>query len=183
MRRNTFLSVSAAFALMLLLTDTTVAEPDSQAEADGKAEASEMSDEDFAKSQIGKTYSGGLDIEGWNGLGGGLVSPPIYVHQFGREDGAVLILTSKETAPAAKGSAASFEVRDALLVDNARKGYDVSTNCMKGDDYTLRFLAEVSGKESSEWWTNVRKAWEIELETGKISTTKARSVKCTNPNW
>ena len=54
---------------------------------------------------------------------------------------------------------------------------------MKGEDYTLRFLGEASGKDSAEWWTNLRKAWEINIETGEISSVKARGVKCTNPDW
>jgi hypothetical protein len=41
----------------------------------------ESADVSFAKSYVGKTYDDELDIEGWIDLGGGLVSPPIYVRQ------------------------------------------------------------------------------------------------------
>lgn len=183
MRIKSFVWVPAALTMMLLLAGTAIAEPEPQAAPQASGEDAAMSDEDFAKSQIGKTYTGSLTIEGWNGLSGGLVSPPIYVHQFGSDDRAALVVTAKEIAPAAKGAAARFEVTDVLLVDKTRKGYGISTTCMKGDDYTLRFVAEVSGKEASEMWTNVRNAWEIDLETGKIAPTKTRGVKCTNPNW
>ena len=54
----------------------------------------------FAKSFIGKTYDDELQIEGWEDAGGGLVSPPIYVHEYQREDGTLLVLTSKETTTA-----------------------------------------------------------------------------------
>lgn len=176
------LCLTLAFPTMPLLGNTAVAEPAPQAGQDPVGDGAPMSDADFAQSQIGKSYTGSLNLDDWDGLGGGLVSPPIYVHQFER-GAAMLILTAMERAPAAKGAAARFEVTDALLIDKTRKGYTVSTTCMKGDDYTLRFLAEVSGKDASEMWTNVRKAWEIDLETGKIAPTKTRGVKCTNPNW
>jgi hypothetical protein len=153
-----------------------------QAEENGE-EAAPMSDEDFAKSLVGKTYSGSFDLDGWTNLGGGLVLPPFYVQHYNREDGTILVLTAKETEAAGRGSSADFEVTDALTTSKPRKGYTFSTACMKGEDYTLRFLGEASGKDSAEWWTNLRKAWEINIETGEISSVKARGVKCTNPDW
>ncbi len=153
-----------------------------QAEENGE-EAAPMSDEDFAKSLVGKTYSGSFALDGWINLGGGLVLPPFYVQHYNREDGTILVLTAKETEAAGRGSSADFEVTDALTTSKPRKGYTFSTACMKGEDYTLRFLGEASGKDSAEWWTNLRKAWEINIETGEISSVKARGVKCTNPDW
>ncbi|MEM8643636.1 MAG: hypothetical protein AAGF09_01945 [Pseudomonadota bacterium] len=183
----------AAFALVLMVSGSPRAEAEepaaeeptaeSQAETEDGEGAEPMSDEDFAKSLIGKTYSGSFDIDGWTSLGGGLVLPPIYVEQYTREDGTVLVLTANETAAAGRGSGASFQVADALITSKPRKGYTFSTACMKGEDYTLRFMGEASGKDSAGWWTNLRKAWEINVETGKISSIKARGVKCTNPDW
>ena len=186
---------AVALALILLVGGSARAETEApaeeaaaaEAEAENGAEAAPedapMSDEDFAKSLIGKIYSGGFDLDGWTSLGGGLVLPPIYVQQYDRDDGTVLVLTAKETDAAGRGSGAQFEVTDALVTGKPRKGYTFSTSCMKGEDYTLRFMAEASGKDAAEWWTNLNKAWEIDVETGKISSIKARGVKCTNPNW
>ena len=47
--------------------------------------AEENADATFAKSFIGKTYEDEFDIDGWTDLGGGLVAPPIYVHEYQRE--------------------------------------------------------------------------------------------------
>ena len=54
---------------------------------------------------------------------------------------------------------------------------------MQGKDETLRFIGEAKGPESKEWWTEVRRAWEIALDTGKISSTKTKGVRCTNVSW
>jgi hypothetical protein len=145
--------------------------------AEPKAPEEEFTDEDFAKSFLGKPYEGDLEIEGWRDFGGGLVLPPIYVHQYKREDGTSLVLTSKETAPS------SYTVTDALIVSKPWKGYAISIACTQGDDFTLRFIGDARGPESREWWTEVRRAWEIELETGKITKTSTKGVRCTNPSW
>ena len=192
MNRKPIWSLTAACLFALLSTGVARAEGEATAETEPKAgaeaetsaesgaEPAPVSDEDFAKSLIGKTYSGSFDLDGWTNIGGGLVLPPIYVRHYARDDGAVLVLAAKD---ASAGGGSGFEVTDALITGKPRKGYTFSTSCMKGDDYTLRFMGETSGRDASEWWTNMNKAWQIEIETGKISSVKARGVKCTNPNW
>jgi len=34
---------------------------------------------------------------------------------------------------------------------------------MQGNDFTLRFVGEARGPEDKEWWSEVRRAWEIEV--------------------
>lgn len=190
MTRKPIWSLTAACLIVLLTAGSThaqtAAEPAPEAEAasesetatESEAEAAPLSDEDFAKSLISQTYSGSFDLDGWTNLGGGLVLPPFYVHHYARDDGIVLVVTAKEDDAGGR-----FEVADALITGKPRKGFTFSTSCMKGDDYTLRFMGETSGKDAAEWWTNLNKAWEIDVETGKISSVNARGVKCTNPNW
>lgn len=144
----------------------------------------ESADVTFAKSFVGKTYEDELDIEGWTDLGGGLVFPPIYVHQYEREeDGTHLVLTSREAVQAVGGGPSSFVVADALVVPKSQKDLVFSIACVQGDDETLRFMAEVKGNEEKEWWTDVRRAWEISLETGQIASVKPKGVRCTNPDF
>lgn len=144
----------------------------------------ELADVSFAKSFLGKTYEDDLDIEGWNDLGGGLVSPPIYVRHYQREeDGTNLVLTSREVAKATDNAPASFVVADALIVPKPPKDQEFSLACVQGEDETLRFLGQAKGSEDKEWWTDVRRAWEISLETGQIASIKAKGVRCTNPGW
>src|SRR5262245_59046029 len=146
----------------LLLPPAALAEPK-------QPTGEESADVSFAKSFLGKTYDDELDIEGWIDLGGGLVTPPIYVRHYQREtDGANLVLTSREVAKASAGAPASYVVADALFVLPPQKNAVFSIACvMTGDDATMKFLGEAKGSEDKEWWTDVRRAWEISLETGQ----------------
>jgi hypothetical protein len=137
----------------------------------------------FAKSFVGKTYDDELDIDGWEDLGGGLVSPPIYVHEYQREDGTILVLTSRETVPQKGDTPGSYEVLDALIVPKPQSDVTFSIACVQGDDQTLNFLGETKGADEKEWWTDVRRAWEISLETGTITSIKPKGIKCTNPSF
>jgi hypothetical protein len=144
----------------------------------------ESVDEIFAKSFLGKSYDDELEVEGWLDLGGGLVAPPIYVHQYQREeDGTYLVLTSREVAKAAADVPASFVVTDALVVPAPQKEAAFSIACVQGEDATLKFMGEAKGNEAKEWWSDVRHAWEISLETGEIVSIPPKGVRCTNPNW
>jgi len=148
-----------------------------------KEESAAEIDEKFAESFLGKTYQGDLEVTGWDDMGGGLVLPPIYVRQYQREDGTFLVLTSRETAPATSTNPASYIVADALIVPPPKAGVDFTIACVQGEDETLRFMGEASGKEDKEWWTDVKHAWEISIETGEITEAKTRGVRCTNISW
>jgi hypothetical protein len=166
------------FAVLALAPGLASAEPKQPSEE-------ESADASFAKSYVGKTYDDELDIEGWIDLGGGLVSPPIYVRQYQREeDGANLVLTSREVAKASADAPASYVVSDALFVPPPQKDVVFSISCvMGGDDATLKFMGEAKGSEDKEWWSDVRRAWEISLETGQIGSVKPKGIRCTNPGW
>lgn len=164
-------------AALLLAPQLALAEPKEPTEE-------ESADVTFAKSFLGKTYDDELDIEGWINLGGGLVSPPIYVHQYQREeDGTYLVLTSREVAKATADVPASLVVTDALVVPKPQKEAAFSIACVQGEDATLKFMGEAKGKDDKEWWSDVRRAWEISLETGQIASISPRGIRCTNPNW
>ena len=143
----------------------------------------ENADADFAKSFVGKSYTGDLEVEDWLDYGGGLVSPPIWIRQYQRGDGTNLILTSRETAPDTRTSPATYEVTDAIIVPPPRKGLELVISCTQGDDPTLRFMGEAKGPDDQEWWGDVRRAWEISLETGAITPTAPKGIKCNNPGW
>ena len=167
----------SVLAALLLMPLPALAEPEEPAE-EGLADA------DFAKSFLGKTYDHELEVEGWADLGSGLVSPPIYIHQYQREeDGTYLVLTSREVAKAGAGTPASYVVTDALIVPKPKKDAAFSIACVQGEDATLKFIGEAKGKEDKEWWSDVRRAWEISLETGQIASVSTKGVRCTNPNW
>jgi hypothetical protein len=163
-------------AAAFLLPGLALAEPKAPSEE-------ESADASFARSFVGKAYDDELEVEGWIDLGGGLVSPPIYVRQYQREeDGTYLVLTSREVAKASANVPASYVVADALIV-KPQKDVEVSIACVQGDDGILKFVGVAKGSENKEWWTDVRHAWEISLETGEISSVKAKGIRCTNPGW
>jgi hypothetical protein len=173
--RTLFYSILAG----LLLTPPPAFAESKQPAADEKA-----ADALFAQSFVGRTYDDELDIDGWTDLGGGLVAPPIYVHEYEREqDGTFLVLTSMETAKESGDKPASYEVTDALIVSKVQKDAALSVSCVQGDDETLNFIAEAKGKDDKEWWSDVRRAWEISLETGKIASISPKGIRCNNPGW
>ncbi len=163
--------------------EETQPETDQPKEEPAKEESSAETDAQFAESFVGKNYQGGLEIDGWADLGGGLVLPPIYVYQYQRDDGTFLVLTSRELTPATRDSPAAYVVADALIVPKPKEGVEFTITCVQGEDETLRFMGEASGKEDKEWWTDVRRAWEISIETGEIAEAKTRGVRCTNISW
>lgn len=168
-------SLPAVCLATMLMASAANAEPEAPAEPAPPEE--KMTDANFANSFLGKPYQGNLGVEGWTGLGGGLVSPPIYVHHYQREDGTFLVLTSKQTG---KGA---YVVTDALIVPKPKKGYRFTISCTQDKDHTLRFMGEASGRDAKEWWSNLRHAWEISLETGEITKVKNKGIKCANPAW
>ncbi len=167
-------------AVFLLTPLPALAEPEEPEEPAGEG----LADADFAKSFLGKAYDHELEVGGWADLGGGLVFPPIYIQQYRREeDGTYLVLTSREVVAAEADTPASFVVTDALIVPQPKKDAAFSIACVQGEDETLKFLGEAKGKEDDEWWSDVRRAWEISLETGKIASVPTKGVRCTNPDW
>ena len=143
----------------------------------------ESADLTFAKSFLGKAYDDELAVEGWDEIDGGLVAPPIYVHRYQREDGTYLVLTSRELTKATETVPASFVVADALIVPKPQKDVEFSIACVLGKDETLNFMGEAKGSEEKEWWTDVRRAWQISLETGMIESVKPKGIRCTNASW
>jgi hypothetical protein len=170
------LAASGLAAGLGLIAGPTLAEPKAPTEE-------QTADASFAKSFLGKTFEEGLDVEGWQDFGGGLVAPPIYVHLYRREDGTYLVLTSREVSPATKSASATYQVTDALIVPKPQKDVQFSISCIQPPDETLRFLGEAKGSEDKEWWPDVRRAWEISLDTGQIAEAKTKGIRCNNMAW
>lgn len=169
-------ALAAAAAALILLPSLALAEPQAPS-------GEEIDDANFGKSFVGKVYDGELQIEDWNDLGGGLVSPPIYIHQYQRDNGTILILTSRELSRRTRNRPGTYVVADALIVPKAPKDVEFSMSCVQPPDETLRFLGLAKGPENKEWWTRVRRAWEIDLETGQIASAKTKGLRCTNIGW
>src|SRR5262249_53965607 len=137
----------------------------------------------FAKGLIGNTYENALAVDGWAEIDGGLVAPPIYVHRYQREDGTYLVLTSQEVKKATPTAPASYVVTDALIVPKPQPDVQFSIACVLGKDEMLNFMGEAKGNEDKEWWTDVRRAWQISLETGAIASVPPKGIRCTNAGY
>jgi hypothetical protein len=169
-------SVGLLAAVLALVPRVAGAEPKAPSEA-------QSADAAFAASFIGRDYDGDLDIEGWEDLGGGLIAAPIFIHEYQRDDGTFLVLTSRQLVKESKDTPGNYEVEDALIVPPPQTGVSFTISCVQGKDETLRFIGEAKGSEDKEWWTEVRRAWEVALDTGKITSTKTKGVRCTNVSW
>jgi hypothetical protein len=178
MPSHAFRLASAAMLAVALALASVVAQAEPKAPSE-----EENADVTFAASFIGKNYDGELAIEGWTDLGGGLIAAPIFIRQYQRDDGTYLVLTSRQLVKEARDIPGNYEVADALIVPPPAKGVEFTISCVQGQDETLRFIGEAKGSESKEWWTDVRRAWEIDLATGKIASSKTKGVRCTNVSW
>ena len=183
-----FLSVmlvaSLAFGLALASTPASAKRkhPPKQAQEQQKP-PEDSPDVIFAKGLIGKTYDDALTVDGWDEIDGGLVAPPIYVHRYQREDGTYLVLTSQEVKKATPTAPASYVVTDALIVPKPQADVQFSIACVLGKDEMLNFMGEAKGNEDKEWWTDVRRAWQISLETGAIASVPPKGIRCTNAGY
>jgi hypothetical protein len=174
-------SLAAAFALAPLPASAKRHKNPPQETQEPQEDSAEVI---FSKSFVGRTYDDDLAVEGWDEIDGGLVAPPIYVHRYQREDGTYLVLTSREAVKATNTAPASYVVVDALIVPKPQKDdVEFSIACVQGKDETLNFMGEAKGSEEKEWWTDVRRAWEISLETGLIASVQPKGIRCTNASW
>ena len=135
---------------------------------------------------VGQVYEGGLDIEGWEDRGGGLIIAPIWFSQYERKDGAYLVLANV-AQPLRPGAAqTTFRIADILLIPALAKGQEVSYFCrLAGQDTTRAIVAVIQPDYDNqvEWWRNVRRAWNISLRTGRIASIDAEGIECINEGW
>lgn len=177
--------MAGALALLLcaaLLSAPALAKKKKPVKVEEPPKQEDTADEIFAKSFLGKVHEDDIEIEGWTDLGGGLVSPPVYIREFQNEGGSYLVLTSRELPKGASKGPTTYVVADALFVPKPKAGA-FSIACVKDKDETLKYLGVAKGKDNKEWWTDLTRAWEISLETGEIADLKTGGVRCTNPAW
>jgi hypothetical protein len=177
------LAASLALGFALASTPASAKKKKRQQPVEQPQPPEDSPDVTFAKSFLGKTYDDELTVEGWDEIDGGLVTPPIYVHRYLREDGTYLVLTSREVKKATQTEPASYIVADALIVPKPKPDMQFSITCVMGKDQTLNFMGEAKGSEDKEWWTDVRRAWQISPETGEIASVPPKGIRCTNAGW
>jgi hypothetical protein len=177
------LAASLALSLAFASTPASAKKKKHQQPVEQQRPPEDSPDVIFAKSLVGKAYDDGLTVEGWDEVDGGLVAPPVYVRRYQREDGTYLVLTSRELKKATKTEPASYVIADALIVPKPQADMQFSIACVLGKDQTLNFMGEAKGKEDKEWWTDVRRAWQISLETGEIASVPPKGIRCTNASW
>jgi hypothetical protein len=147
------------------------------ARAEPKAPSEEQNaDAAFAASFIGKNYDRDLDIEGWDDQGGGLIVAPIYIHEYQREDGTFLVLTSRQARQGVERLAR--QLRGGGRADRAaaagRRGV-----------HTRRFAssARPRGRKTRSGGPRCNGPGRSRSTPGKISSAKTKGVRCTNVSW
>jgi len=131
---------------------------------------------------VGKVYEGALPIGGWKELGGGLLADPIWVDQYQGPDGSSLVL-SLLALPRRPGSdQGTFKVVDVLFVPPLESGLELSLICSSAGNPNQKFIAVVR-PEPNELWRDIRRAWRVEMTSGRVSPAAPTGVQCANESW
>jgi len=143
-------------------------------------------DEMLKSRLVGHVYEGNLEIEGWEDRGGGLIIAPIWYSQYEREDGAHLVLANVAQPLRPRAMQTTFHIADILLIPALAKGQEVSYFCrLAGQGTTQAIIAIIQPNRDyeEEWWKDVRRAWNISLQSGRIAPIDPDGIECINEGW
>jgi hypothetical protein len=130
---------------------------------------------------IGTEYEGRLTIPGWQDLGGAWLAGPVWHHYYTRDDNAFLIEIDWGMPRKPGARKATFLVTDMLFIPPLEKDLFVTFQCVPARKNVFESVFAVVRPESDkEWWHDVRKAWTVDLTTGKISPIPTKGIACFN---
>ena len=136
---------------------------------------------------VGKVYEGGdLGAEGWEDLGGGLMAEPIWFHYYRRRDGAYLVLANMALPRRPEAVRTRFRIADVLFIPSLEKGQEVSFYCRQAGQDSRRAIVAVIQPDhdnEQEWWKDVRQAWNISLDAGRLGPINPKGIECANEGW
>jgi hypothetical protein len=135
---------------------------------------------------VGKVYEGGLDIQGWEDFGGGLIIEPIWYSQYQHKDGTSLVLANVAQPLRPGAMQTRFRIADILLIPALPKGQEISYFCRVSGQGTTRAIVAVIQPDYDnevEWWKDVRQAWTISLTSGQVTSIDPKGLECVNEGW
>ncbi len=138
------------------------------------------------KSLIGRVYEGSLPMNGWEDMGGGHLANSVWFHHFRRADGVQLVMVDWIQPRRAGSQQATFRVTDVLFVPALQENQSIIFDCQGRDRNVTRKIiavAQVDPQNQSEWWSDIRQAWSVSLDDGRVTPTSPEGVKCINESW
>jgi hypothetical protein len=135
---------------------------------------------------VGRVYEGHLSLDGWEDLGGGLLAQPVWFHHYRRADGVQLVLIDWAQPRRPGAQQATFRVTDVLLTPPLQNGLSLAFNCRQSRrNVTQKIIAVIRAdrQHASEWWRDVKLAWSVSLDDGRITPISPAGIECANEGW
>jgi len=135
---------------------------------------------------VGRTHEGDLKIPGWEDRGGGQLVDSVWYSVFRRSDGAFRVVINRSLGYRPGSQFMSFRVTDVVATDPYPQEIDILFVCKSSrvaKPGTLIAAVRIDIKDEKEWWTDVRRAWTISVQTGRLTETETRGVQCLNEAW
>jgi hypothetical protein len=132
---------------------------------------------------IGMEYETAPEISGWQDYGGGLLEEPVWYHFYKRQDNAYFLLINWKLPRKLNSQHVPFRVIDTLLIPPIAKNHTITFDCKPPQTNVFIKIFAVVRMDRQEWWRDVRQAWKVELDTGKISPFPTKGVACLNEGY
>ena len=135
---------------------------------------------------VGQVYEGGLDLEGWEDLGGGLIAEPVWFQYYQRADGAYLVLANLAQPRASEEENLPFRIADLVLIPPLEEGQELAFECRAAGGGRGRVVIAVVRPDhahEAEWWRDVAMAWEISRQSGRLKPVAPKGIECVNESW
>jgi hypothetical protein len=135
---------------------------------------------------IGTTHEGDLKIPGWEDRGGGQLNGPIWYSLFRRPDGAFRAIINRSLGYLRGSKYMTFRVTDVLTTIPYPEEMDFLFVCQSpraAKPGAVIAVVRIDMKNEKEWWTDIRRAWTVSIDTGRSSETDTRGVRCLNEGW
>lgn len=140
---------------------------------------------EYERDLIGKELEHAPEIPGWKNQGGGLLTDTVWYNFYIREEreDAYFVVMNWALPRKPNSQLAHFLVTDTLLIPHVAKNYTVTFDCKPPQtDLSIKIFAVVR-RDRREWWRDVRQAWKVQLDTGKISFFPTKGVACRNEGY
>lgn len=135
---------------------------------------------------VGKVHTGRLDIKGWEGLGGGLMTNSLSWSYYRRPGNTWLVLIETRGRRIPGAAQATFRVSDVLFLQQLGRDQEISFDCRyMGQRQTKRIISVIQPDHSNEreWWRDIRQSWQIAENDGRITPISPSGIECVNEGW
>jgi hypothetical protein len=132
---------------------------------------------------IGTEYERELIISGWKNQGGGHMGGSVWYDFYTRQDNSYFVLINWALPRKPNSQLGHFRVTDTLVIPPIAKNHTLAFDCKPPQTNVSIKIFAVVRLDRREWWREVRQAWKVELDTGKISPFPTKGVACLNEGY